>query len=133
MYAKSLQNSQAAILGFDHQCSKESLSKVCWSFYLESVAPLHKTPKFHLISWCGNLAETHIFHRVWGDSQNFVLIYNPGQNNLHCVKCGNFWCGYAQFQRQSPKKWSFPLRVSSVNVTKSAVSCEFGHIYWRNP
>ena len=31
------------------------------------------------------------------------------------------------------KKWSFPLRIFSVNVTKSAVSCEFGHIYWRNP
>ena len=31
------------------------------------------------------------------------------------------------------KKWSFPLRTSSVNVTKSAVSCGFGHIYWRNP
>ena len=30
-------------------------------------------------------------------------------------------------------KWSFPLRIFSVNVTKSAVSCEFGHIYWRNP
>ena len=31
------------------------------------------------------------------------------------------------------KKWSFPLRISSVNVTKFAVSCRFGHIYWRNP
>ena len=31
------------------------------------------------------------------------------------------------------QKWSFPFRISSVNVTKSAVSCEFGHIYWRNP
>ena len=30
-------------------------------------------------------------------------------------------------------KWSFPLRISSVNVTKFAVSCGFGHIYWRNP
>ena len=30
------------------------------------------------------------------------------------------------------KKWSFPLRISSVNVTKSAGSCGFGHIYWRN-
>ena len=27
------------------------------------------------------------------------------------------------------KKWSFPLRISAVNVTKSA----FGQIYWRNP
>ena len=31
------------------------------------------------------------------------------------------------------RKWSFPLRISSVNVTKSAGSCGFGHIYWRNP
>ena len=26
------------------------------------------------------------------------------------------------------KKWSFPLRISSVNVTKSTVSCWFGPI-----
>ena len=26
------------------------------------------------------------------------------------------------------RKWSFPLRISSVNVIKSAVSCGFGHI-----
>ena len=31
------------------------------------------------------------------------------------------------------KKWSFPLRISSVNVSKSAVSCGFGRIYRRNP
>ena len=31
------------------------------------------------------------------------------------------------------KKWSFPLRTSLVNVTKFAVSCGFGHIYWINP
>ena len=30
------------------------------------------------------------------------------------------------------KKWSFKLRVSSVNVTKSAGNWGFGHIYWRN-
>ena len=30
------------------------------------------------------------------------------------------------------KKWSFPWSISSVNVTKSAVSCGFGHICWRN-
>ena len=27
------------------------------------------------------------------------------------------------------QKWSFPLRISSVIVTKSAVSCRFGHIH----
>ena len=31
------------------------------------------------------------------------------------------------------KKWSFQWRISSVNVTKSTVSCGFRHIYWRNP
>ena len=30
------------------------------------------------------------------------------------------------------KKLTFPLKISSVNVIKSAVSCGFGHIYWRN-
>ena len=31
------------------------------------------------------------------------------------------------------KKWSFPLRISSVNVAKSAGNCRFGYIYWINP
>ena len=30
------------------------------------------------------------------------------------------------------KKWRFPLKISSINVTKSAVTWGFGHIYWRN-
>ena len=31
------------------------------------------------------------------------------------------------------KKWSFLLRISLVNLTKSAENCGFGHIYGRNP
>ena len=30
------------------------------------------------------------------------------------------------------KKWSFPLRIYPVNVTRFAGNCGFGHIYWRN-
>ena len=31
------------------------------------------------------------------------------------------------------KKWSFPLTISAVNVTESALSYKFGEeIYWRN-
>ena len=30
------------------------------------------------------------------------------------------------------KIWSFPLRISQVNVNKSAGNCEFGSISWRN-
>ena len=35
----------------------------------------------------------------------------------------------ARFWSHCTKTSSFPLRISSVNVTKSAVSCGFGHIY----
>ena len=31
------------------------------------------------------------------------------------------------------KKWSFPLMISSENITKSTGNCWFGYIYWRNP
>ena len=31
------------------------------------------------------------------------------------------------------KKWSFSQRISSVNVSKSAVFCGSVYIYWRNP
>ena len=31
------------------------------------------------------------------------------------------------------KKWSFLLKISSLNVSKSAENCGIGHIYWRNP
>ena len=31
------------------------------------------------------------------------------------------------------KIWSFPLRISSVDVTKPSISCGSCHIYWRNP
>ena len=32
-------------------------------------------------------------------------------------------------QTHTAQKRNFPLRISSVNLTKSAVSCGFGHIY----
>ena len=35
--------------------------------------------------------------------------------------------------RTQHKKWSFPLRISIVNVTKSATNCRCGHIYRKNP
>ena len=37
------------------------------------------------------------------------------------------------FEETLHKKWSFSLKISSVNVTKSEGNCGFGQIYWRNP
>ena len=42
-------------------------------------------------------------------------------------------CWDQHFFRSLHKKGCFPLQMSSVNVTKSAGNCKFGHIYWRNP
>ena len=36
-------------------------------------------------------------------------------------------------EKRSINKKCFPLRISSVNVAKSAGNCEFDHISWRNP
>ena len=44
-----------------------------------------------------------------------------------------YWCSHWLSKVWLHKKWSFPLRISSVNVTESAVFLGFGHIYWRNP
>ena len=44
-------------------------------------------------------------------------------------------CCFASLSYQLPEhcaKIYFLLSISSVNVTKSAVSCGFGHTYWRN-
>ena len=43
------------------------------------------------------------------------------------------WVTSIQENASLHKRWSFQLMISSVNVTKSAGNCGFGHIYWRNP
>ena len=49
---------------------------------------------------------------------------------LHVLFTFSKLCKWYQIaERTLHKKWSFPLRISSVNVTKFG----FGHIYWRNP
>ena len=45
---------------------------------------------------------------------------------------GWYWANPQNLMHPLHKKWSFPLRISSVNVTKSAGKCAFGNIYWRN-
>ena len=66
---------------------------------------------------------------IWLNSQNdFSKLRNIKINSFKSLCKSMDW-----FTISVHKKWSFPLRISSVNVTKSAVSCWFGHIYWRNP
>ena len=56
------------------------------------------------------------------------------ETNLILKRCAFHFVGFQSaycFYLQSTAKKSFSLRISSVHVTKSAVSCGFGHIYWR--
>ena len=78
------------------------------------------------VSW--NHPET-VFHEMpW--KKNFTVY--PSLNNAHvCLKIGDIVL--LKDIHTLHKKWSFPLRISSVNVTKSAGICGFSHIYWRNP
>ena len=49
------------------------------------------------------------------------------------LSCSNFDDLDGVYFSFPTKKWSFQLMISSVNVTKSTVSCIFGNIYWKNP
>ena len=66
--------------------------------------------------------ETWIFSFFW----KFFLFYYK----LFII--GNSKKQYYCWVLRCTKKWSFPLRISSVNVPKYA-DCGFGHIYWSNP
>ena len=60
--------------------------------------------------------------------------FNSGIQNEIFISLGASWNSLVNIDICFPlhKKWSFTLRISSINVTKSAVFCGFGHFYWRN-
>ena len=60
------------------------------------------------------------------------------QHSVNFILSPVFWISIhndriVPFQITLHKKWSFPLRISPVNVIKSEGNCGFRHIYWRNP
>ena len=62
------------------------------SFYIE---PLHKIPKFRLISWCGNFVKTHSFRRVLGKSSETLQKNFEFPQNFHTRKLGEISVFYA--------------------------------------
>ena len=56
------------------------------------------------------------------------------------TKCSSVNASRASYGKWDPfrcsilhKRWSFPYRIFSVNLTKCTRNCGLGHIYWRNP
>ena len=76
------------------------------------------------------------YHRKYSNSANFRKFFKSIifpvmlENNLTFETSENrkFFLLYISWH----KKWSFPFKISSVSVTKSAENCGFGHIYWKN-
>ena len=64
--------------------------------------------------------------------QNSDLIYVNLRTDVFKIIVKYRWKIIAKYRHLSPSG-NRALMISSVNVTKSAVSCGFGHIYWRNP
>ena len=102
----------------------------CWNFTIWQVllAIRFLTIFANIIFICvleaKNCAKSSMFN-----SNDALVILKLFHSSLHRVMItrtirGIFHC---------TKKWSFPLRISLVNVFKSTVCCGFGHIYWRNP
>ena len=70
-----------------------------------------------------------IFLYSYFDSLVPAVFYAVKFATFQIASCATFW---SNLILSLHKKWSFPLRIYSVNVTKSVVSCGFDHIYWRN-
>ena len=78
---------------------------------------------------------TSIWQQICLPFKNNCLPKKTSKKSVRILK-SNVYCvtqGVLLFIFTLQKKWSFPSRISSVNVAKSAVFCGFGHIYWRNP
>ena len=67
--------------------------------------------------------------REYKEQENLIFFIIPPCDRLDSIS--NFVFQYWELALH--KNWSFQLRISLVNVTKSAVFCEFGHIDCRNP
>ena len=77
-----------------------------------------------------NLRLLILFHIEW---TMIITSFLPLSSFDSSSGGGSSWLHLLLSPMTLHKKWRFPLRISSVNVTKSGDSCGFGHIHWKNP
>ena len=108
-------------------------SEIAWPTVDGMVADWLMRSRVHvfLLTWILIKTISRKFHGLRTESfadsvkHRYLSKLHSGSRN----KGGNWWF---IFLITLHKKWSFPLTISSVNVTKSAVFCRFVHIYWKN-
>ena len=61
------------------------------------------------------------------------LIYNKKLIDVLSFLLNSLSQCHCLIRKNTARKIKFSLRISSVNVTKAAWNCGFGHIYCRNP
>ena len=99
-------------------CLTESLIHRC------SVLPSFYTTKIQKISW--SIRKISWCQRFKGNCVGFELFF--------CIHCSLWKMNFSAFsllvQLHRTKKWIFPLKASSLNVTKSGVNFEQTHAGW---
>ena len=95
--------------------------------------PTIKARRLHFLIFCQCSA---VLERIFLCQKVDISIYFC-QLVIELIRNGDVimaWFVFSIDKMHCPKKKrNFPLKISSVNVTKSVVSCGLGHIYWRNP
>ena len=72
------------------------------------------------------------FHTIWKYEKTICFLMFSGdiaKEQWHKMGLLLERNSFHRQQNSLHEKWSFPLRISSVNVTKSAGFCGFSHIY----
>ena len=94
---------------------------------------------------CDIVTTSHWFHLNCGISGLFIIFHSRischqptilwQSSKILWQSKNGYWHDTHVFDVRActVQKRKFPFRISSVNVIKSAVSCGFGHIYWRKP
>ena len=108
-----------------------------WVFFFTKVAGPQpkKSSTRDIFQWVYLIFQKNLGGDCFCEHSFFLLCRPHLQNVIHDL--GYVLIIFKYFQSKyceshCTKKLSFPLRISSMNVTKSAENCGFGHIYWRN-
>ena len=83
----------------------------------------------HWLQWAEKLIENVI--TFW--LSLLFLIYNKKLIDVLSFLLNSLSQCHCLIRKNTARKIKFSLRISSVNVTKAAWNCGFGHIYCRNP
>ena len=98
---------------FTHWTNLREKFLVPWVEPIPSAANCKNRYRFY--SFWLRIASSHDFFKI------FLIFFKSSNQIIFFI-----------IQHALNKKWSFPLKIFSVNVTKSAGNCGFVHIYWRN-